>query len=45
MGGEYSAKIAKEVERRGVPSYPTPERAARAIWALTKYGQWKLKNA
>jgi acetyl coenzyme A synthetase (ADP forming)-like protein len=45
MGGEYSAKVAREVERRGIPSYPTPERAVRAIWALTKYGQWKLRDA
>jgi len=27
-------------EKRGIPSYSVPERAARALWALVYYGTY-----
>jgi len=39
MGGEYTANVAREIEKRGVPVFPTPKRAVDAIWSLVKYGE------
>ncbi|MEZ0345460.1 MAG: CoA-binding protein [Infirmifilum sp.] len=30
----------KEFDKNGIPAYPTPERAIKALWALEKYGEW-----
>jgi len=39
MGGEFTANVSGEIEKRGVPIFPTPERAVDAMWALVKYGE------
>ena len=39
MGGEFTANVSREIEKRGVPVFPTPERAVEAIWSLVKYGE------
>jgi acyl-CoA synthetase (NDP forming) len=39
MGGtEMAETMRMAFEKRGLPSYSVPERAARALWALTYYG-------
>ncbi len=36
----------KEFDKNGIPAYPTPERAVKALWALYKYGEFlKSKNS
>ncbi|MEM3982516.1 MAG: CoA-binding protein [Thermofilum sp.] len=37
LGGEGSRRAVKRLAERGVPAYPTPERAARALAALHRY--------
>jgi len=37
--GTYGNAFREEFERRGIPAYPTPERAARAMLALVRYGE------
>jgi acyl-CoA synthetase (NDP forming) len=32
-------------EKYGIPAYETPERAARAMYALAKYGQYTRPTA
>ena len=39
-GGTYTWTKALETERLGVPMYVSVERAAKAAWALFKYGHW-----
>jgi len=39
MGGEFTANVTREIEKRGVPVFPTPKRAVDAMWALVKYGE------
>ncbi|MEM1709986.1 MAG: CoA-binding protein [Sulfolobales archaeon] len=39
-GGRHTLKLSTAVEKGGIPMYPTVERAAKAAWALCKYGQW-----
>jgi len=34
----------REFDKGGVPSYPTPERAVKALWALYKYGEFLRKK-
>ena len=36
MAEEFRARF----EKYGIPAYETPERAARAMYALAKYGQY-----
>lgn len=43
-GGDYVEIHRKMLERSYVPCYQTPERAARAMWALAFYGDY-LKRA
>jgi acyl-CoA synthetase (NDP forming) len=41
MGGtEMAQAMRMAYEKRGLPSYSVPERAARALWALTYYGTY-----
>ncbi len=41
MGGALSERISRLIENNGIPSYPTPERAATALYALYKYSEIK----
>ncbi len=43
-GGEYTWSLAAKAEKMGIPMYLSVERAAKAIWALYKYGEWLKKN-
>ena len=38
-GSEFSKDLIKKVENIGIPVYPTPERAVRALAALTRYAE------
>jgi len=39
-GGEYTWHLASKAEKMGIPMYLSVERAAKAVWALYKYGEW-----
>jgi acyl-CoA synthetase (NDP forming) len=39
-GGSYTWAKALETEKLGVPMYVSVERAAKAAWALFRYGYW-----
>lgn len=41
-GGKYSNELSKKLMKGGIPVYPTPERAVKAMKVLTTYG---LSNA
>lgn len=44
-GGDYTLKQARKLEKFGIPVYPTPERAVKAMNVLYEYGQiLKKKN-
>ncbi len=43
-GGTYTWKQASKAEKLGIPMYVSVERAAKAAWALFKYGAWLKKN-
>ena len=43
-GGTYTWKQASKAEKLGIPMYISVERAAKAAWALYKYGAWLKKN-
>lgn len=38
-GSELVQKFEEALEDNGIPVYPTPDRAAKALWALYKYGE------
>jgi acetyl coenzyme A synthetase (ADP forming)-like protein len=38
-GGRFTMKGARLLEEAGIPSLPTPTRAAKAMWALVEYGK------
>lgn len=38
-GGEYTQERARKLESYGIPVYPTPERAVKAMCALRDYGK------
>jgi len=42
-GSEFTEEIAKKMEAINIPVYSSPERAAKAIWALYKYGMYKTR--
>ncbi|RLG79755.1 MAG: hypothetical protein DRO40_12265, partial [Thermoprotei archaeon] len=42
--GTYTWKQAILAEEKGTPMYLSVERAAKAAWALYKYGEWLRKN-
>lgn len=39
LGGEGSRRAVKRLVERGIPAYPTPERAAQALAALHRYAR------
>ena len=39
MGGAFTLKLTREIESRGIPVYPTPERAAKALSSLATYNE------
>jgi acyl-CoA synthetase (NDP forming) len=39
-GTEMAEELRARFEKYGIPAYETPERAARAMYALAKYGQY-----
>ncbi len=41
---EMAVLEREEFDRNGIPSYPTPERAVKALWALYKYGEFLRKK-
>jgi acyl-CoA synthetase (NDP forming) len=41
---EMALYIRSRFDKLGVPAYPSPEDAARAMVALVKYGQYLKKN-
>ncbi|MFX1566706.1 MAG: CoA-binding protein, partial [Promethearchaeota archaeon] len=43
-GGRFTMKGARLLEERGIPTLPTPARAAKALWALVEYGQHLKKG-
>jgi len=43
-GGIYTWKQASRAEEKGIPMYLSVERAAKAAWALYRYGEWLRKN-
>lgn len=43
-GGRYTTAKASEVEEVGIPVYTSVEKAAKAMWALYRYGKWLLKH-
>jgi len=40
-GGRFTMSGARLLEEAGIPTLPTPARAAKAIWSLVKYGEIK----
>ncbi len=43
-GGTYTWKQAARAEEKGIPMYLSVERAAKAAWALYRYGEWLRRN-
>ncbi len=43
-GGDYTEVHRKMLERSGIPAFPTPERAVRAMGCLVKYGRYLQKT-
>ncbi|HYB67839.1 MAG TPA: CoA-binding protein, partial [Candidatus Acidoferrales bacterium] len=41
---EMAQTMRMAFEKRGLPSYSAPERAARALWALSYYGNYLLEH-
>jgi acyl-CoA synthetase (NDP forming) len=39
-GADMAQWFRREFDRRGIPSYPTPERAVKALKSLIDYGIW-----
>ncbi|MFW9984837.1 MAG: CoA-binding protein, partial [Candidatus Odinarchaeota archaeon] len=40
-GGRFTMRGARLLEEAGIPTLPTPVRAAKAIWSLVRYGEIK----
>ncbi len=38
-GAEYTKKCLRRLDSLGVPTFLTPERSVKAMWALVKYGE------
>lgn len=43
-GTEMAEEFRTRFEKYGIPAYETPERAARAMFALTRYGQYLARE-
>ena len=43
-GGKFTEELSEKLMAGGVPVYPTPERAVKAMKALVKYKQWRDKK-
>ncbi|MFQ5711574.1 MAG: acetate--CoA ligase family protein [Candidatus Geothermarchaeales archaeon] len=43
-GGPYTKRQVSILEARGIPVYPTPERATAAVGALIQYGKLRAKG-
>ena len=41
---EMAQTMLREYEKRGLPSFDVPDRAARALWALSYYGTYLLEE-
>ncbi|MHA1917001.1 MAG: acetate--CoA ligase family protein [Candidatus Ranarchaeia archaeon] len=39
LGGKYTLEVAAKAEIRGIPTAPTPERSAKAMWGLVETGK------
>jgi len=44
MGGFEADRLSELLENIGIPTFPTPERAVKAISALTKYSKYLSKS-
>ncbi len=44
-GGEAEKEGRQTMQKAGIPVYPTPERAARALAALAEYGRYRREQA
>ncbi len=44
LGGERAKEAAKKMDKSGIPTYPTPERAVSAMSALYKYAKFTGKT-
>lgn len=42
-GSELVQRFEEVLEDNGIPVFPTPDRAAKALWALYKYGEIRKK--
>jgi acyl-CoA synthetase (NDP forming) len=38
-GNEFMARFNDALDKGGIPVYATPDRAAKALWALTEYAK------
>jgi len=45
FGGKPAQVLSENLNRNGIPAYPTPERAVKAMWALYKHGTIKRSNS
>jgi len=43
-GGDFSQKISKALERKGIPVFETPQRVVKAMAALVEYKRWLSKS-
>jgi acetyl coenzyme A synthetase (ADP forming)-like protein len=43
-GGKFTNELSDKLMTGGVPVYPTPERAVKAMKALVRYKQWRNKK-
>jgi len=43
-GGKFTEELSEKLVKGGVPVYPTPERAVKAMKALVNYKQWHDKK-
>ncbi|HLC51195.1 MAG TPA: CoA-binding protein [archaeon] len=44
MGSQWTQERTRKLQEFGVPVYPTPERAVKAMHALYRYGQYLKEN-
>jgi len=40
MGGKFSDEISRELDKSGIPTFPTAERVVKAFAAMVKYSKW-----